>query len=232
MDVFNLLSYINKVSLLAFFITTAVVGYQIYLIRKERSKASKPSIPDFKDMAKSGRPLNYTLLPDVLTKKETQKVNYSGLVFSVISLLTIVVIVFIVYLIRRNSGQSASQTTPANNIQQQNNPKPLAQNNVSPTIIKLSITPSISPAPSPSPTSGIVSVTPTINMSVTPSASQTPSPTEIILANPTDTGTVLQNASDTPVLSKLQSLPVTGSIGKGMVLFGTAITTIILSFWL
>ena len=52
MDIFSLLSYINKVSLLAFFVTTLVVGYQIYVLKKEKTKEQTPSIPDFKDMGK------------------------------------------------------------------------------------------------------------------------------------------------------------------------------------
>ena len=38
MDVFTILSYLNKVSLIAFIITTVVVAYQIYIFKKEKTK--------------------------------------------------------------------------------------------------------------------------------------------------------------------------------------------------
>ena len=69
MDIFNLLSYINKVSLLAFFVTILVVAYQIHVLKKEKTKEKAPSIPDFKDIGKSNEVVNYTRLPGFLIKK-------------------------------------------------------------------------------------------------------------------------------------------------------------------
>ena len=81
MDVFNLLSYINKVSLFAFFITTLVVSYQIYILKKEKSREKAPKIPDFKEKNNFNVATNFTSLPSFLTKKELKAVNYSKSVF-------------------------------------------------------------------------------------------------------------------------------------------------------
>lgn len=50
MDLINLLSSLNKISLIAFFITSIFIGYQIYFIRKELLKRrEKLTIPDFNE---------------------------------------------------------------------------------------------------------------------------------------------------------------------------------------
>src|SRR3989338_6159897 len=104
MDIFSLLSYINKISLLAFFVTTLVVGYQIYVLKKEKTKEQVPSIPDFKDKGKSKEVVNYTRLPGFLIKKNNGSVNYSKWVFLTISLLTIMVVLFVLILIKQNGS--------------------------------------------------------------------------------------------------------------------------------
>ncbi len=46
----NLLASLNKISLIAFLITLAFIGYQFYVFKKElTTKKNKPSIPDFKE---------------------------------------------------------------------------------------------------------------------------------------------------------------------------------------
>src|SRR3989338_8303978 len=99
MDVFGLLSYINKVSLLAFFITTLVVGYQVYILKKEKTKEQTPAIPDFKDKVKQNDAVNYTRLSDSLLKKDSVLTNYSKLIFLIISLLTVIVVIFVLILV-------------------------------------------------------------------------------------------------------------------------------------
>ena len=85
MDIFSLLSYINKVSLLAFFVTTLVVGYQVYILKKEKTKEQTPTIPDFKDKMNQNEVTNYTRLSDSLIKKDSKLTNYSKLIFIIIS---------------------------------------------------------------------------------------------------------------------------------------------------
>lgn len=230
MDIFNLLSYINKVSLLAFFVTTLVVGYQIYVLKKEKTKEQVPSIPDFKDMGKSNEIVNYTRLPGSLIKKDDKPANYSKLVFLTISLLTIMVVIFVFILIKQNSSvrneASINPTTIAS-------PTPTLK----PTIILPSaVTPTIEPtvALSPSP-NDFLSPSPVVSSSPTLIISLSPSPTEIVLAQtpsltPTES---LNNTSPTQGIanSKPQTLPETGTIGKGLLIIGVAISAIFFSFW-
>ena len=162
MDVFNLLSYINKISLFAFFITTVVVVYQIYILKKEKTKEQTPSIPDFKENHNLGVVANFTSLPDSLTKKELKSVNYSKLVFLIISLLTIIIVIFVVSLINKNnSSRNQALVTPQVKI-----PSPSSR-----VIL------------SPSPTLTLIpTVSPTVALSPTVVLSPTIVPTEIILA--------------------------------------------------
>jgi hypothetical protein len=218
MDIFSLLSYINKVSLLAFFVTIVVVGYQIYVLKKEKTNEKAPAIPDFKEGIKSNEVANYTSLPGSLTKNNNKPVNYSRLIFLTIFLLTAVVVVFVLILAKKNNRPLNTETTP-----------PIIANNTTPAVTVTSPTPTLSPtlALSPAPTV-ILSVSPTINPS--PTEISIPTPTEIILAKapsltPTEMITVSNEAS------KIQTLPETGSIQKGLLIIGVAISTIFFSFW-
>jgi len=217
MDIFSLLSYINKVSLLAFFVTTLVVGYQVYILKKEKTKEQAPSIPDFKEMGKSNEVVNYTRLPGFLTKKNKGSVNYSKLVFLIISLLTIMVVIFVLILIKQNSSVRNEAS-------------------VSPTIVIITRTPTFKPTItlSPSPTVAL-SPSPTTPTPSPTNAPMSPSPTEIILAktfsltptiNPTNTSPTQKITN-----SKPQILPETGSIEKGLLLIGVAISAIFFSFF-
>ncbi|MBI5123261.1 hypothetical protein HZA75_05380 [Candidatus Roizmanbacteria bacterium] len=229
MDIFSLLSYINKISLLAFFVTTSVVGYQIYVLKKEKTKEQAPTIPDFKDKVKSNEVLNYTRLSGSLIKKDNKPANYSKLVFLIISLLTIMVVIFVLILIKQNSssGNEAS---------------------ISPTIVVLP-TPTLKPTctsqacltPTQAPTVGptvALSLSPAVSSSATLIVSLSPSPTEIVLAQaaPTCTGQACLTPTKTSPTqgitnSKLRTLPETGTIGKGLLIIGVAISAIFFSFW-
>lgn len=215
MDVFSILSYINKVSLFAFFITTFVVTYQIYVIKKEKTKEKTPSIPDFKERKNFNIAINYTSLPNSVMKKEVKSVNYSKLIFVIISLLTIIVIMVVASLIKKNSNSQITITQTSNN----SAPTPVLK--ASPTIIPMNIIPS-----SP--------IIPTAIITIIPSPTDTPKtptiePTEIILAKiPTITSSTdpITITTSTP-----QVLPETGSWEKGLLIIGVAISTIFFSFW-
>ncbi len=224
MDIFSLLSYINKVSLLAFFVTTLVVGYQVYILKKEKTQEQTPSIPDFKDKVKSNEVINYTRLPGSLIKKDSQSANYSKLVFLIISLLTVMVVIFVLILIKQNSSlRNEASVSPTMIILPTTTLKPTQAPTVGPTVL-LSPSPTVSLLPSPT-----VSSSPTLIVSLSPS------PTEIILAQtPSLTPTKsLANTSPTQEISssKPQTLPETGRIGKGLLIIGVAISTIFFSFW-
>ncbi len=211
MDVFNILSYINKVSLLAFFITTLVVAYQIYVLKKEKIKEKTPSIPDFKESVNLNIVANYTSLPSSFMEKEVKSVNYSKLILITISLLTIIVIIVVASLISKNNSDKNLELTNSQYV------------NVAPSPI-LKITPTVA-----------VTLTPTTTTTVVPSPvvvqEETPTiePTEIVLAkNPT----ITSSANPTANTSVPQVLPETGSWEKGLLMIGVAISTIFFSFWL
>ncbi|PIP63401.1 hypothetical protein CO165_02715 [Candidatus Roizmanbacteria bacterium CG_4_9_14_3_um_filter_33_18] len=203
MDVFSLLSYINKVSLLAFFITVLVVGYQIYILKKEKSKEKTPTIPDFKERNNFNTVTNFTSLPSTLTKKELKAVNYSKLIFLIISLLTIIIVIVVVSLVKKNSSMvSPTISVPKNTLI----PVPT---NIIPTNIK--------------PTNMVPTDVKPTNIKPT---DITPT-TEIILAKET---TLTHALSPTEVVNKPQVLPETGSWEKGLLIIGVAISTIFFSF--
>lgn len=209
MDIFAFLSYINKISLLAFFVTTLVVVYQVYIFKKEKSKEQAPIIPDFKEKNNLNEAANFTNLPSYLTKKELKAVNYSKFIFLIISLLTIIVVIFVVSLVKKNNySNEALNNTPA------------ITRSVTPTIIKSKN----SPTPTPSNPVPTVSAFPTLD------SSPTVEPTEIVLAkNPSLTPTTSPTESS---INKPQVLPETGSWEKGLLIIGVAISTIFFSFWL
>lgn len=220
MDVFSLLSYINKVSLVAFFITTVVVAYQIYNLRKEKTKEQTPIIPDFKEKNNFNVVANYTNLPSSLTKKELKSVNYSKLVFFTISLLTIIVVIFVVSLIKKNNttqNQTLNDLAPVNTKSKEVQ-TPTPKNKLRPSPIADIVPTNITPT----------DVLPT-NIVPTVNSQPTIQPTEIILAiNPSLTPEV--SLTETAV-SIPQVLPETGSWGKGLLIIGAAISTIFFSFW-
>jgi hypothetical protein len=212
MDVFSLLTYINKVSLIAFFLTTIFVGYQVYILKKEKSKDQSPTIPDFKEKNNLNTVTNFTNLPAYLFKKETVPVNYSKSFFIIISLLTLIVVVFVVSLIKKNSTQ---QKEASNIIVPTNRPR--QDPNLIPTKI-IKPTGFIKPTNVAEPT---VIETPTITPTII-------EPTEIIIARDPS---VTPEANPTEIVNKHQVLPETGSWEKGLMIIGVALSTVFFSFW-
>ncbi len=219
MDVFNLLSYINKVSLFAFFITTLVVSYQIYILKKEKSREKAPKIPDFKEKNNFNVATNFTSLPSFLTKKELKAVNYSKSVFLIISLLTIIIVIFVVSLINKNNSTSNQALVNPPTVISPAPTRKLTSPTVMPTVMSI-VTPTVMPT---------VTLTQT---QLTPTVLLTIVPTEIILAQAPSSTPVLNPTNGqkiTGVVPKV--LPETGSWKKGFLIIGVAISTIFFSFW-
>ena len=165
MDVFSLLSYINKVSLIAFFVTTIFVGYQIYILKKEKNKDKTPTIPDFRENNNLNTVTNFTNLPPYLFKKETIAVNYSKSIFIIISLLTLIIVVFVVSLIKKNNTQpkeASNIIVPTNKPRQDPNliptkiveptvvePTAITPTTIEPTEIVIARGPSLTPETNP-----------------------------------------------------------------------------------
>ena len=254
MSVFTLLSYINKVSIIAFFITTIVVGYQIYILRKEKGKEQTPTIPDFKEGVNLTGVANFTSLPNSLTKKDLQAVNYSKMIFPIISVLTVIVIVFVVSLIGQKS--TSNNQVPVN--------PPVAVITQKPLVRKISPTPKIFSSPTPISTLSAGLLTPTLEaspsptveptieasstgvletgkeasptgklalLSITTTVSPSISPTEIILALAPSSTPGAGAGTGSPTVAALKVLPETGSVQKGLMIIGVAISTIFFSFW-
>jgi len=210
MDVFSLLSYINKVSLIAFFVTTIFVGYQIYILKKEKNKDKTPTIPDFREKNNLNTVTNFTNLPPYLFKKETIAVNYSKSIFIIISLLTLIIVVFVVSLIKKNNTQpkeASNIIVPTNKPRQ--DPNLIPTKIVEPTVVEPTVVEPTVVEPT--------AITPTII-----------EPTEIVIARGPS---LTPETNPTEVVDKPQVLPETGSWEKGLVIVGIAILTVFFSFW-
>ena len=232
MNVFTFLSYVNKVSLIAFFITTLVVGYQIYILRKEKSKEQAPTIPDFKEGGTFGTVSNFTSLPSSLTQKELKAVNYSKIIFPTISIFTVIIVVFVVSLIGKKGSPDQALVTPSRvvtraPIKKSASPTPRAV--LSPPVF-LSPTKVASPSASISVTP-IVEPTSSFQALLTVSTSPTVVPTEIILAQASSPTPTTNPSNVTPTDGEIKVLPETGSLEKGLVIIGVAISTIFFSFF-
>lgn len=53
MDIINFLGSVNKLSVLAFLVTFAVLVYEVHLLKKEKELRTKPKIPKFEESIKS-----------------------------------------------------------------------------------------------------------------------------------------------------------------------------------
>lgn len=107
MDISSLLSQTNLVSIVFFFITTLLIGYEFILFTKDRGKKSKPVVPGF-SAAKSA-PLKSTsarIQPPHAFKKNSLAVsrNTIGAIAGIVILATTGLIV---YLTVQNNNKSA-----------------------------------------------------------------------------------------------------------------------------
>lgn len=96
MNLFSILSYLNKLSLLAFIVTLVALGYQLYLLKKENKvKKSDPLIPKFREEITTEIP-NYTKLnPALLTSNKNNKNKwlYLAIFFSFFLVLVIFLLI-------------------------------------------------------------------------------------------------------------------------------------------
>lgn len=83
MDILGFIVSINKISLLAFFVTLGFLVYEVYMIKKERRKAAVPQIPKFQENMAS---LGVTNIPLPAANKKFVG-NYKLLFFILILLL-------------------------------------------------------------------------------------------------------------------------------------------------
>ena len=184
--IFTVLSYLNKISLIAFFITAGFLFYQVYLLKKTSPpKEEKPNIPDFNENMKIDVE-NYTKLPGAIAnptpipiKKENKTV-----LFILAGLGGLTIILFIIISLKSTPSTPSPQVsvqitlTPSPTFK----PKPILS--VSPTATaQAELQPTLTPTVTPVPT--------------TVEPSEAPSPTEVILAkiSPTE---ALTTGTSTP----------------------------------
>lgn len=94
MDVFGLLGYINKFSLLAFIATLGVLVYQVYQLKKDsKSTHETPVIPDFNESA-TVPSINFSPLK---TKVETEHTKSFNLNLIILIVITVGIILFLFF---------------------------------------------------------------------------------------------------------------------------------------
>lgn len=226
MDIFLILSYLNKISLLAFIITGGFLIYQFYLLKKEISSNSKktPTIPDFNENEKV-EVLNYTKLPFNLNQEHLviKKKDNKTILSLVIGLSLIILTLGVFLILRLRQSSEVSQViipTPTLSVKVLtkiiNSPTPRLVSEMTPTLL-----------PTSSPTS-----TPTLTPTLKPLLSTTPTPTEIIVAlvSPTITSSNENMTEETISPTKVDNLPITGVIDQSLILFGAAVSLIFFAF--
>lgn len=217
MDFLAFLTSINKLSLLAFIVVAAVLGYELYLIKKEKGRKETPDIPQFNESI--ARPpadnkvlLNATPIPTV--KKSRLSI-----------LIVLVVLTFILGIVTvlgfRQINRVSQISQPA-----LSQPSP--------------ILPSIKALPTNEPLANTIPVA-----SVSAGSDITPTPTEAILSYqnvtvtlaPTDelTPTVsviptTQNLSPSVTSASVKNLPETGYINNLLVVVSVASVLLVVSF--
>lgn len=210
MTIFQILSYINKISLILFFIILIFLGYQFYLLKKEISSTikEKPILPDFNDNIKTN--INYTPLKQeedvnkIIFKKKSSIFIYGG----ILAIITFFIFLILSFRINKQSKIDYSQIN----------------NNVITPTIKETFVVQISPTLEPSEN---IILTPTDIVSITPTTE--PIAVSSIITStitPTEEKNDLSPTIQPTVISKL---PISGFFDKSLFLIGSAFFLIIFS---
>lgn len=209
MDIFTVLSYINKISFLAFFITLLFLGYQFYMLKKESSLDKKDiaNLPSFNE-DESPQILNYTKLnlPNI-SQDQNQKKTVSIKKNNQVILFSILIVFFLLFLIVVFFNFNKKEQTP------------ISQKSA----VSLVISPTLTIEPTIKPTITVENqISPTLELSPT----FLPSPTEVLLSfvSPTET------PSFTLSVSKIENLPLTGFFDNIFLFFGLSFLFIFLAF--
>jgi len=214
MDLFNVLTYLNKLSLVAFFITAIVLIYQVIIMKRDNNKkSSTPVIPNFNEnMVVPVK--NFTSINEEKLIHKTQPMP-KNIFFPIIGI-TIICLILVIYLITKQNKQ-VDIVVDTNKI------APTTQPSISPSPASAAIPTGIpKPSISPSPTSvAIPTRIPTTYNNETVIAYITPkdqlvenTPTISFTASPTKTGT----------------LPLTGAIENSLIVTVISGFLIVLAF--
>jgi len=240
MNIFSLLSYLNKISLVAFFITAGFLVYQVYLLKKGAvPKSEKPTIPDFNENMKVDV-ANYTQLPVKMAAATIPIKKDNKMVLIILSGLGVLTVALFFILSFRSKPEAPESPV---SIQLTSTPKPTfkprATLPIEPTTSgQLGFLPSASPSASPT-VSPVISPTKAITPTSKVTASPSVSPTEVILAVVSPTAALTTTTSVSPSVSvsgttatptTITSLPTTGIVDRGLMLFAIAYLLIFFSF--
>lgn len=218
MDLFNALTYLNKLSLVAFFITAIVLIYQVIIMKRDNNKkSSTPVIPNFNEnMVIPVK--NFTSINEEKLIHKTQPMP-KNIFFPIIGI-TIICLILVIYLINRQSKQA--------DINNKTIPTLVVKKSISPTIIKLPILPT-----------SITIPTTITNPSISPTSITIPTriPTtynnETVIAYITPKDQLVEN---TPTISftasptKTGTLPLTGVIENSLIITVISGFLIVLAF--
>jgi len=258
MDLFNVLTYLNKISLVAFFITAIVLIYQVVIMKRGNiKKKSTPVIPNFNE--KMAVPVkNFTSINEEKLVHKTQPMP-KNILFPIIGI-TVICLVVVVYLINKQNKQIEVNNFN-NNSANEIVPTLIVKKNIYPTAIKPSVLPTSITIPTvvvPSILPTVITISPTVSIlsishtTITTSPAVTifsisPSPTSIIIptripttsnnetviAYITPTGQLVKDTvaiSSTILPTKTSSLPLTGTVENGLVIAAVSGFMIILAF--
>lgn len=216
MDIFSFLSYLNKISLLAFIVTLGFLIYQFYLLKKESivNKNKTPIIPDFNENEKIDV-LNYTKLPNNLNLEHQtviRKDNNKQIVTFIVGagLLVLTLGVFIIL--------RSKQTNKIEQVSEIVEPTPTLK-----PVVLISKQPTIK---------FLITITPTPTKKILSSASLTPSPTEVVIAllSPTAKPLISESSENLTPTSTIFNLPVSGVIDQSLIFFAGAVSLILFAF--
>jgi len=108
MDLFKILGYLNKLSLLAFFVTLLVLGYQVYLLHRDtKKKKEKPVVPDFKEN-QAVLKINYTKI-DPNLKGTVKREKNNNMIFLIVATVIVIISVFFSLFFKGSGNEEESR---------------------------------------------------------------------------------------------------------------------------
>ncbi len=244
MELFSLLIYLNRISLVIFFILIIFISYQFYLLKKEtKNKQEKIEIPEFKEEDYK-EIKNYTSFSQTLNKDKLSNKENSFFLIILIFLSLVAVVLFILIneklkslekekiidlketisptIVSKDISKITEKETEVNQYSDSLSPSPT----ITPSLF-LSLSPTFSLSPSPSLT---ISLLLTKELEASPTSlpiSLSPSPTEEILAIVSPSLTSAINYSPTmvaktsPTSAIISQLPLSADMRSSFIILAS-----------
>ena len=221
MNLFTILTYLNKLSLVAFFITAVVLIYQVVIIRRNhKKKNSTPIVPNFNE--------NMIIPVKNFTSINEEKIIHKTnpmpktILYPIIAI-TLICLIIVVYLINKKN-QTVNMSNNVN-----------VSNLITPTsIIERNVTPSINiptstPVPIQIPT---IENTPQIIPTRIPTAANN----EVVIAHiepsviPEVSSSLSPSIASPVITGQEKTLPLTGTIENSLIIAAVSGFMIVLAF--